>query len=55
MATKPDNEIRKPDRDRKLEQMNRLLRDCIAEARRLSERAHSLVRKYQEMVERRPD
>lgn len=49
MATKPDRDIHK------LEQMNRLLRECIAEASRLSERAQSLIRKYQEMVERRRD
>ena len=49
MATKPDKDIKK------LEQMNRLLRECIAEAKRLSERAQQLVRKYQERFERRSD
>ena len=49
MAANPDTE------HRKLEAMNRMLRECIAEAKRLSERAQQLIRKYQEMAARRPD
>jgi hypothetical protein len=49
MAAKSDTDVRR------LEAMNRMLRDCIAEAKRLSERAQQLVRKYQEMAARQRD
>ena len=49
MATAPDKE------SNKVEQMHTRLRECIEEARRLTEKAQKLIRKYHEMRDRRSD